>query len=348
MLPEAAPDGGLAGEAFVAHRAGDFCQDALGGLQQLLALAAALAAQARVEAQQEPLAGEVGAGDLGDGIRDQAVSHHRGLALPARPGCGQQLAQVLGCQGGDPVQTGRLQVLADAGRGEHAAVADQGDAGDAETLLNPLHLPTQRGWIGRVPGEHLDSQGTAIGRAQQPEHDLLLALFAVPVVAEGGQRAEAPLQIAGTHVVQDQGGVVEVPVGEAGLDPLLAGEQPVEHGEHLVARDGAELEQSAEAGVGGLRGETSRGGELGVGGEHACHHGGERQVALAAAVAVQDALEPELAAGEVGEGLLANALAFAPGLAEQDGGFVGAVGDDFEVERHGRVLWEHYRQCIRS
>ena len=71
------------------------------------------------------------------------------------------------------------------------------------------------------PGEHLDRQGAASGRAQQPEHD--------------------------------QGGVLEVPVGEAGLDPALTGQQPVEHGKHLVARDGSQAQQGAEAGVGGFR-----------------------------------------------------------------------------------------------
>ena len=39
--------------------------------------------------------------------------------------------------------------------------------------------------------------------------------------------------------------------------------------------------------------------------------------------------------GEVGDGLLADAGALAPGLAEQDGGFAGAVGDAFDVEGHG-------------
>ncbi len=51
--------------------------------------------------------------------------------------------------------------------------------------------------------------------------------------------------------------------------------------------------------------------------------------------------------GEVGEGLLADALAIASGLAEQDGGFAGLVGDGFDVEGHGRLLWERYRQSIR-
>ena len=126
-------------------------------------------------------------------------------------------------------------------------------------------------------------------------------------------------------------------------------------------------------------GEPPGGGELGVGGQHAGDDGGEGEVALAAAVAVQDALEAEGAAsaedggdmavgpgafhlqevgevldgdttledgaeavddlgreaGEVGDGSLADAGAIAPGLAEQDGGFTGLVGDGFDVEGHG-------------
>lgn len=58
---------------------------------------------------------------------------------------------------------------------------------------------------------------------------------------------------------------MEVPVGEAGLDPALAGQQPVGHGENLSARDGPELERGSEVGVGGCRGEAAGGGKLGVG-----------------------------------------------------------------------------------
>ena len=45
---------------------GDLLERSLGGLQQRLALAPALLAQAGVEAHYEALAGEVRAGDLGD------------------------------------------------------------------------------------------------------------------------------------------------------------------------------------------------------------------------------------------------------------------------------------------
>lgn len=44
---------------------------------------------------------------------------------------------------------------------------------------------------------------------------------------------------------------------------------------------------------------------------------------------------------EVGDGLLSDLLAFAPGLAEADGGLAGLVGYGFDVEGHGAyLLWE--------
>ena len=91
-------------------------QRLLGGLQQILALAAALGLQARVQAQHQPLAGEIRAGEFGNRIGQQAV---------------------------------------------------------------------------------------------------------------GGQRAGPSLHVGGADVVQDQGGLVQLAVGEAGLDPALAGQQPV-------------------------------------------------------------------------------------------------------------------------
>lgn len=84
------------------------------------------------------------------------------------------LAQVLGGQGGDPVRTGRLQVLADARRGERAAVADQGDA---ETLPHPVHLPSQRGRSGRVARKHLDREGQPAAEHTSPNAICCLPLF---------------------------------------------------------------------------------------------------------------------------------------------------------------------------
>ena len=132
----------------------------------------------------------------------------------------------------------------------------------------------------RFPGY---GHGTAVGRAEQAEDDLLLALLAVAVVAERGQWRTAPLQIAGRDIVEQQGGALEIPSGEALLDPRLPPQQPVEHVEHFVAADGTEAEQGTEAAAGGLRGQAASGGELGAGLEHAGDYGGEGEVTPAAA-----------------------------------------------------------------
>ncbi len=220
-----------------------------------------------------------------------------------------------------------------------------------------------RARIRRVAGEHIYGHGTAVGRAEQAADDLLLALLAVAVVAERGQWRTAPLQIAGRDIVEQQGGALEMPSGEALLDPRLPPQQPVEHVEHFVAADGTEAEQGTEAAGGGLRGQAASGGELGAGLEHAGDYGGEGEVTPAAAGALQEALEAKLTAdavddlggqfGEVGEGGAADALAVALGLAEEDGGGAVAVGDDVDVVGHGArpLTWKQYRTqlyCVSS
>ena len=369
-----------------ADDAGDLLEGGLGGAEQVLALARALVAQARVEADHEALAGEGGAADLGDRVFQQLVRPQR--RRPVGAGRAQQRAEVRGLERRDPVEPGRFHGLVDARGGQHAAVADQGDPLDTEAGPD---LVRHGGGVGGVAGEHLDRHRAAVARAEQAEDDLLAALLAIAVVAEGGQRAAPPLDEAGRRVVQHQGAVPEVPVGQALLDPGLARQQPVEHRQHLVAGD------RAEGGGGGLRRELPGGRELGIRRQHPGHDGGQREIALAAAEPVQDAGQPQLAAGaehradmtmrqaaphgerlvracegdapldhpadtpdqpgrqvgEVGEGLPADALAFAPGLAEQDREPAAAVRDGFDVVGHGRrpcmetglpALWRTCRQ----
>ena len=61
--------------------------------------------------------------------------------------------------------------------------------------------------------------------------------------------------------------------------------------------------------------------------------GGEGDAALEEGAHAGDGLGREL--GEVGDALAADALAIAPGLAEEDGGGAVAVGDGLDVEGHG-------------
>ena len=182
-------------------------------------------------------------------------------------------------------------------------------------------------------------------------------------------------------VIKQKGPALQVAPRQALLDPDLAAPQPVEHVKQLVAADRTEAEDGAEAAGGGLRRQAPGGGELGGGLEHPGDEGGEGKVAVAAAFAVQEAFETELAAkteeggdmtmgkgaadgevivegaidlapleqgadavddlrgelGEVGEGGAADALALAFGVAEEDGGWAVAVGDDIDVVGHGAV-----------
>ena len=189
-----------------------------------------------------------------------------------------------------------------------------------------LTLRPDRARIRRVAGEHIYGHGTAVGRAEQAEDDLLLA---VPVVAERGQRRTAPLQIAGRDIVEQQGGALEMPSGEALLDPRLPPQQPVEHAEHFVAADGTEAEQGTEAAGGGLRGQAASGGELGAGLEHAGDYGGEGEVTPAAAGALQEALEAELTANAEDGG----DMAMGQGAADAEGLLAGAI--DLAAAEHG-------------
>ncbi|MDE2790825.1 MAG: hypothetical protein OXI81_10430 [Paracoccaceae bacterium] len=77
--------------------------------------------------------------------------------------------------------------------------------------------------------------------------------------------------------------------GELGL----ALQQPVEHGQHLVAGDGAEPEHGAEAGRGGLRRQRPGGGELGGGIDDARDNGGDGEIPHAVGLAVEDADQPQ-------------------------------------------------------
>ena len=99
---------------------------------QILALARALGGERAVAADDQPLAGEVGRGDAGH----VAVIEQRHLQCAAV----EQRLDCRGAQGGDPVEPGRLDVLADPRLGDHAAVTDQDDVVETEALLQLGHL----------------------------------------------------------------------------------------------------------------------------------------------------------------------------------------------------------------
>ena len=74
----------LSGQGPGARRGGDPLQRPLGCLQQLFALAAALLAKPRIQADRQPLAGEVGAGDLRHRVGDWRTRRQRRPPAPGR------------------------------------------------------------------------------------------------------------------------------------------------------------------------------------------------------------------------------------------------------------------------
>ena len=173
-----------------------------------------------------------------------------------------------------------------------------------------------------------------------------------------------------------------MPPREALLDPRLPSQQPVEHRQHLVVRHGAQAQQRTQAGGRRRLRQLPGGGQLGTRLKHPRRNGGQGEIALPAADAVQDARQAQLPAGpehragmavrqraaegdcvirllegdaafdhqadafddfrrqagQVGNGLLADALAFAPGLPEQNGRGAGAVGNALDVVGHAAAL----------
>ena len=152
----------------------------------------------------------------------------QGLALAG------EFANGGGAQGGDPVEAGGAQFVADAGLGEQAAVADDHQAGEAEAATQGVELGADGGGIGGVAGEDLDGDGAAVAVAQQGEDDLELAALAVAGMAAGGEGAVGALEVGGGDVGEDEGGVGEMAFGEGLLDGVLAGQEPVHGGVEVV------------------------------------------------------------------------------------------------------------------
>ena len=173
-----------------------------------------------------------------------------------------------------------------------------------------------------VAGKDLHRHRTAVCGTEQSVGDLLLARLAVTVVAEGRQGAAPSLQKRTGNIVQNKSiAAPEVAVGEALLDPGLALQQPVEHGQHLVAGDGAEIEHGPEAGGCGLRRQRPGGGELGGGIDDARDDGGDGEIPHAVRLAAEDADQADPAQGAEDGG----DMAVGPGPA--DGEDVLGAGD---------------------
>ena len=175
--------------------------------------------QERVLAGHQPLAGKGRGSNLGQVLLIEQGQLQRAAA--------DQRFDLRGAQRGDPVQVRGADVLAQPRGGQHAAVADEHHAGEAEPVLDLAHLGGDGLGVAGVSVEHLDGDRDAVLGGEQPVDDLQPSPDPVLGVPDGARRAGPPLERGGGHVVEDQGSPGQVPGRQRVLDPVLPGGQPV-------------------------------------------------------------------------------------------------------------------------
>ena len=205
----------------------------------------------------------------------------------------RELLDRVGPQGADPVEAGPAQVLLDPLAGDHAPVADEHHPPQAEALPDLGDLGGEGGGVGGVAGENLDGHRPALAVAEQPVDDPGQPAFAVAGIAVGDQGGLAPGVVAPAEVVEQQGALREVALGELVLDAALAGQEPVEGFIKLAVLDLAEAEFPAEGAGGGFGAEAPGAGELGSGLEEALDEHGQDEVALAGGAGGQEVVEAD-------------------------------------------------------
>ena len=264
----------------------------LGQLQQQVALAPPLGGDHRIEAHQQALAGEIVARDAGQAPGVEQPGLDDLLA--------GELVDGVVAQGGDPVEAGRLEILVDAGLGDHAPVADQGGAGQSEALAQRGHLVGDRVGVGGVAGEGLHGDRAAIAIAQQAVHDLRSVGAVVAGVAVRGELAAGAFDVAGGEVVEGEGAGLEMARGEMALDGGLALGEPVHGLVEIVGGGVGDVEEGGEGGAAGGA-ELTLDAQLGAGLEQAAGDHGKGEGAAAVELeALGGAVEAAGAEGECG------------------------------------------------
>jgi hypothetical protein len=148
-----------------------------------------------------------------------------------------------------------------------------------EALLQLGDLSRHGGRIGGIALEHLDRDRTAVGGAQQADHQLRPVGAAVTAVAVAGQRTATSLEVGGGDIVEHQHAILEMTACEAVFDEALFAAEPVEGGVDLARGDAAEAKHFAQRVAGGGGVEHPGGGQFGGRIEQPGDDQSQRQVA---------------------------------------------------------------------
>ena len=189
----------------------------------------------------------------------------------------------------------------DAGGGDHAAVAGHDHFPQPEPVPHDLGDLGERCGVGGVPLEDPDRDRAALRVGEQPVLDLDVAFLPVAGVAAGAERAVRAFQPRAGQVEQGHPLRVrrrgEVAAGEALLDGVLPGLQPVHRRVHVVGRRVLDAEVGAERRVG----PPGQRGQLRARVRDAGDDEGQREVALRAGRA-EEPRQPEFRGHRQGGG----------------------------------------------
>ena len=187
----------------------------LSRFDEFAALAPPLRRQQRIAAQDQPLAGIIGMGDLGQVLFIEQRSLHHTLA--------GEFWNLGSAQSRDPVQPlVRAQILLDAFLGKHAAVSHQDDALQVKALAQLGNLCRHGLRIAGVALEDLDGHRTALGRGEDAEDDLRIAPPLIARVAAGGDGAVMPFKVSRGQIIEHERAVTQVPPGWEGFYGFLS------------------------------------------------------------------------------------------------------------------------------
>ena len=171
----------------------------------------------------------------------------------------------------------------------HPPVAHEDDVGQAVAQPQLLDLGLHGGRIGGVAGKGLDRDRAAPCIGQQAELDLRAIGPVVAAVPVARQRAVAALDIGAREVVQDERARGQMAGRQRALDPVLAGQQPVECAVQLVLRragHGHDLPECRLAQQPGGR-------ELGRGTDHPARDERHREIPLTRRTPIEERLQAE-------------------------------------------------------
>jgi hypothetical protein len=151
-------------------------------------------------------------------------------------------------QAADPIDARRLEIIADACRGDHSPIANQHHTTDPEAILDLLDLRTQRLRIGRVAVKDLNRNRQPLARTEQPVDNLRPIAPVIAAVSIARQWTATALKVGRTDVVEHQHAVLEMSPRQAVLDPALAIDQPIERLIGLALLHLTQAQNRSEAG----------------------------------------------------------------------------------------------------